>query len=249
MSDKMKVNRENIKLVTNKVKKDFDEIAFHYDKLNSFSRCYDKLFIKLLPTARLDILDVGAGIGEQAESTIKIRPFDKWTLLDISSNMISMAQNRLRDNPAIVEFVVGDFLSNNTNLPLKKYNVVIVNKVLHDYPDIVYLKAIRVLCKYLKKKGLLIIGDVTSSRKGVPKYIDLVAEFFWRLRNMKLIDFVRYYLFPMKTTLKVWKNHIATEPKLTMPVMQKLLQGNFTKSHFKKIHPHYFLFCYEKEEF
>lgn len=239
---------ESHKLIAHKIKNDFDDIAYSYDKLDSFSRCYDEFFFELFPVGSLNILDVGSGTGGQAEASSRIRKDDKWTLVDISPNMILLARQRLKNKQSIMKFVVGDIFTDEIKLTESSFNVIIANKVFHDYPIDEYIRAIEVLSKYLKKDGILIIGDVTASRKVIYGWLDAMGEFFWRLFNMSFKDTLKYYYYKIKTPSIKWKEHLKKEPKLTMPRIKNILLENFPDGFFKIIHPHFYFFVIRKGE-
>jgi len=227
--------------LASRIKDDFEKIAPIYSNLGSYSRYYDKYFLRFFPTGNSMVLDVGAGDGGQAAALTKLRPYDKWTLIDFCPKMIANAQQKLRGNPAVEKFVVSDLFAGNSNLPLSYFDLVICNKVLHDYPPKDQIAAIRFFKTLTKPHGKLILGDVTSKRTGFNKFIDKLTEFLWRVDNMPWREVWKFY-FQKSQSLKIWRRHVQKEPKKGMAFMKKLFQENFPDGNFLPIHPHFFLF-------
>ncbi|MGV8162844.1 MAG: class I SAM-dependent methyltransferase [Candidatus Nanoarchaeia archaeon] len=170
-----------------------DPIATAYDKnvkneTNPVRAGYSDLlnWVKLLAHNSRIIVDLGCGTGNTIQ---KINNFEKAYCVDISSNMLSIAKKKLKNNKNI-SFIKSDlleFFSKHKNL---KADTIISTYAIHHLTQKEKHKLFKKMFGFLNKDGIVIFGDLMFKNKRQEnilrkKYSQLKAdfddEFYWRV--------------------------------------------------------------------
>lgn len=118
-----------------------NEIKDHFDKE---ARFYDEIILKLIPyykemvnslvssipcdkEASIQVLDLGCGTGSVSKAILEKYPNAKFTILDISKEMLNIAGNKI-GSKSIYKSICRDFYELNLE---KKYDVVASSLALH----------------------------------------------------------------------------------------------------------------------
>ena len=160
---------------TDRIRKDFDEIARLADPGASGTDRYDEFLLSLVPVDARRILDVGCGLGRL---TAALGTDGREVLgVDISLEMIERA--RLAAGSRRVTFVSGDFVT--LELGARAFDCVVSAATVHHMPEDV---AIARMVDLLRPGGRLIIHDLRrdeSVADAVRSHAALVHEAFRRL--------------------------------------------------------------------
>lgn len=159
---------------TNKIAQRFNEAAQKYDEQRKifipFFEDYYESGLSYLSTEKYDnILELGAGTGLLSKKIYHYYPNAKYTLVDISEEMLEIAKSRFKslDN---FEFVVGDY---SVNLPNKKYDLIVSALSIHHLEN--KTKLYKDIYKKLKTNGSYLNIDQydSESKKVSKKYNEL----------------------------------------------------------------------------
>lgn len=115
-----------------KIESVFQREAENWDHLTRrYQTRYDEMLNELVSRVRIQhgarILDLGSGSGILAELLLERLPNSNITLLDLSSNMLEVAERRLSRFPGRVAFVQGLF----ENMPDGPFDAVVSTLALH----------------------------------------------------------------------------------------------------------------------
>lgn len=143
------------------IKKKFNHMAHVYDKQRRWViPCLDDLYNIIAEVAETDalqpkILDLGAGTGLLTEKMFEKYPNGKFTLLDISEDMLNIARGRFADQTHF-KYIVANYLEHEFH---EKYDIVISSLSIHhlDHKDKEYLYGY--IHKILNKDGIFLNAD------------------------------------------------------------------------------------------
>ena len=144
MKDNKKVSREAF---------DMQAATYDTDKNGKHARTlYPHIREKLLQMSFDSLLDVGCGTGEMLNTVKNIRPAAMFCGIDISSEMLKKAQEKLQD---AAELSLGDA----EHLPYENgsFDLLMCADSFHHYPD--PQKAIAEFYRVLKPEGQLLLAD------------------------------------------------------------------------------------------
>ena len=139
---------------TEKVRKDFDEIARLSDCHGVGADRYDSFLLSLVPVDAVSVLDVGCGLGRlTAKLAIHNREV---TGVDLSPEMIARAQKEGRGARRLT-FLCEDFLERN--FAARQFDCVISAAALHHMPE---NAGVPRMVELLRPGGRLVIHDIRS---------------------------------------------------------------------------------------
>ncbi len=140
----------------------FNKYATNYDNsrqqlIPCFSEFY-RTVVKIIPfstSTNLSILDIGAGTGLLTELIAKKFSNAQITLIDISAEMLCIAQERLKKYKGI-SFQVADY---SKNFPVQKYKLIVSSLSIHHLSDKDKKKLFKKIKKSLQQNGIFINAD------------------------------------------------------------------------------------------
>jgi tRNA (cmo5U34)-methyltransferase len=149
-----------------KIELAFNQIALEYDKQReSLIPCYHEFYgtiVKLaeseLPQPR--ILDIGAGTGLLTNFLLQKYPNAKYTLIDISEEMLSIARKRF-SNQINIDFIVADYKNYGFT---EKYDIVASSLSIHHLGNDDKKSLYAIIFNLLNKNGIFINGDQFLAR-------------------------------------------------------------------------------------
>lgn len=221
----------------------FDRMAldrgyFHISR-DKYMELFQMLSLERAKDVALNILDLGCGIGEQAEVISQLG--HNVVGVDISFGAVKVASERSRRLGSNISYVVGDI----ENLPFKKdsYDNCFCGLVFHHFP--ILKRAAKQIYDVLKRRGCLCSYDPNGynpyERLGV-YIIRLVGGVSWKTENERFIlprelldtfgkvgfrnfSFTSILLFSEKTTNLLYKIRPYIY-KLLYLVMPGISKGN-----------------------
>jgi tRNA (cmo5U34)-methyltransferase len=141
----------------------FDAGAQDYDRTRrQYIPCFDEFYgtaLQLLPAnhdAPFHVLDLGAGTGLFASLARPLLPRARFTLCDISENMLVQARKRFA-NDAQVDFLVADYVDGD--LPAGAYDVILSALSIHHTPHEKLPSVFAKVFRALKAGGIFINAD------------------------------------------------------------------------------------------
>ncbi|HYW73443.1 MAG TPA: class I SAM-dependent methyltransferase [Pyrinomonadaceae bacterium] len=141
------------------VERDFDRLAQLSEQGWNGNNHYHKFLLRQLPADCNDVLEIGCGTG--AFSRAVAGRAQRVLAIDLSSEMIRVAQSRSRQFPQI-EFKIGDVMSRD--LPPAAFDCIATIATLHHLPaDAVLLK----LRNALRPGGVLLVLDLYQPEKNL----------------------------------------------------------------------------------
>jgi tRNA (cmo5U34)-methyltransferase len=150
----------------NDLKEQFNSISKKYDSQREYLiPCFREFYTACLPFVQNlahaeTVLDIGAGTGLFSQFIHEANPHLKFTLIDVSSQMLDVARERFRSENNF-EFVELDF----SKEPLPgKYDLVISALAIHHLEDIDKAKLYKNVFDVLNDGGLFINADQTAGR-------------------------------------------------------------------------------------
>ena len=156
----MDVSDKNIP--QNEIKYKFNKYASNYDKSRKqLIPCFTEFYgtvIKIIPFSHsesISILDIGAGTGLLTELIAKKFINAQITLIDISAEMLSIAQERLKQYKGI-SFQVGDYSKSFT---VQKYKLIVSSLSIHHLCDNDKKKLFEKIQNCLEPNGIFINAD------------------------------------------------------------------------------------------
>lgn len=161
------------------VESQFNSIARLYDKQRSalipcFSDFYGIAIDNLnLSTTSPEILDLGAGTGLFSEFVQQKYPNAKITLVDLSQNMLDIAQKRFSSNKNI-NIIQQDF---TTFKDEKLYDAVISSLAIHHLEDKAKANLYNTIFALLKSDGIFINAEQVA---GESEYLNHLYDKEWR---------------------------------------------------------------------
>jgi tRNA (cmo5U34)-methyltransferase len=161
------------------VKEQFSNVSEKYDSQRKYLiPCYNDFYaaclplIKSLPNAKT-VLDLGAGTGLFSQFVYDNFPHLKFTLTDLSTEMLSVAKARF-DGLKNFTFIEHDFSSQ----PLPgKYDVIISGLAIHHIEDASKQKVYNHIYKALNDGGLFINADQVAGKNIL---FDSLYRYYWR---------------------------------------------------------------------
>ncbi len=146
----------------NEIESKFNKYASNYDKSRKqLIPCFTEFYgtvIKIIPFSHsesISILDIGAGTGLLTELIAKKFSNAQITLIDISAEMLSIAQERLKQYKDI-SFQVGDY---SKSLPVQKHKLIISSLSIHHLCDNDKKKLFERIKNCLEPNGIFINAD------------------------------------------------------------------------------------------
>ncbi|AFY59612.1 bifunctional 2-polyprenyl-6-hydroxyphenol methylase/3-demethylubiquinol 3-O-methyltransferase UbiG [Synechococcus sp. PCC 6312] len=189
------------KSLTQKIRNDFDCLALHDQEGWDHNNHYHRFLLKQLPSQRQVALDIGCGTGEF--SRLLAKHFERVIAIDLSPNMIQVAQQRSR-RFSNLDFQVADVLQWEPGA--EQFDAIISITTLHHLPVERLLPNLKAV---LKPGGRLII-------------LDLLEHESWR---DQLSDFVAV---PLNWLFQVLKNsHIRQSPEATAAMKEHLCTDKY----------------------
>lgn len=161
------------------IRKRFSEISQKYDQERSYLiPCYNDFYNVSLPLIRdrksgESLLDIGAGTGLFSYHIYGINPKLRFTLLDISPEMLEVAKKRFA-GLSNFQYVETDY--SNKNLP-GKYDIIVSALSIHHLEDEDKAKLYARVYKSLNPGGLFINADQVKGRTDA---LDTFYKASWR---------------------------------------------------------------------
>ncbi len=149
------INRKGIEYKFNKYATNYDHAR--QQLIPCFSEFYSTA-VKIIPfstSKNLSILDIGAGTGLLTELIAKKFSNAQITLIDISAEMLSIAQERLKKYKGI-SFQVSDY---SRNFPAQKYQLIVSSLSIHHLSDKDKEKLFKKIKHSLQQNGIFINAD------------------------------------------------------------------------------------------
>ena len=206
--------------LTQKIRNDFDRVALYDQKGWDHNNHYHNFLLKQLPIQGKTALDIGCGTGEF--SRLLAKRFDKVFAIDLSPNMIAVAQQRSRQFSNI-DFQVADVM--DWELPGEKFDVIVSIATLHHLPIenlLPYLKAA------LKSGGKLVFLDLLESENLRDRLSDVIAvPLNWLFQISK-----NTHHSPEMTD--VMREHLLTDQYLTFSQARQLYTQLLRNAKVKK---------------
>jgi tRNA (cmo5U34)-methyltransferase len=171
------------------VRKAFAAGADTYDRARrKLVPCFDDFYrtaLELLPFApddRFELLDLGAGTGLLSAMIAEAFPKARFTLFDLTPEMLTIARARLKPLGKRVRFVSADFAA---AAPSKPYDAVASALAIHHIPDSGKRHLFADIFKYLTPGGVFINADQVA---GETAAIDQRLREMWirRARELKV---------------------------------------------------------------
>jgi SAM-dependent methyltransferase len=188
---------------TEKVRKDFDEIARLSDCHGGGADRYDSFLLSLVPIDAVSVLDVGCGLGRL---TVKLAIHNREvTGVDLSPEMIARARKVDRGARHLV-FLCGDSLERD--FASQQFDCVISAAALHHMPENVGVPR---MVELLRPGGRLVIHDIRSDA-GLGEWV--LSNFaFAQVAALRLMRTGR--LRSPRAVRDAWARHCADEKYLT----------------------------------
>jgi tRNA (cmo5U34)-methyltransferase len=171
------------------VRKAFATGADTYDRARrKLVPCFDDFYrtaLDLMPFAaddRFEVLDLGAGTGLLSAMVAEAFPKARFTLFDVTPEMLMIARQRLKPLGKRVRFVTADFAK---AAPSKSYDAVVSALAIHHLPDSGKRHLFGDIFKYLTPGGVFINADQVA---GETAAIDQRSRQMWikRARELKV---------------------------------------------------------------
>ncbi|MGZ7048011.1 MAG: class I SAM-dependent methyltransferase [Methanobacterium sp.] len=145
----------------NTLKEKFDENAEHYDRIRKLIiPCFDDLYniTKDLAYSKKqspNILDLGAGTGLLTQYLFERYPYSKFTLIDLSEEMLKLAKKRFKGNNHF-KYVLEDYLNYDYN---DSYDIIVSSLSIHHLKDEDKKKMYKRIYKILNTDGIFLNAD------------------------------------------------------------------------------------------
>ncbi|MGZ7136433.1 MAG: class I SAM-dependent methyltransferase, partial [Methanobacterium sp.] len=142
----------------NTLKEKFDENAEHYDRIRKLIiPCFDDLYniTKDLAYSKKqspNILDLGAGTGLLTQYLFERYPYSKFTLIDLSEEMLKLAKKRFKGNNHF-KYVLEDYLNYDYN---DSYDIIVSSLSIHHLKDEDKKKMYKRIYKILNNDGIFL---------------------------------------------------------------------------------------------
>lgn len=150
--------------ILNKVRRDFDTIAFHFSQRRRSTWEDIKPFLKLVKP-KDKVLDIGCGNGRLYQA-LRDKQID-YLGIDFSKKLIKIA----REKYPKTRFRVGEISKNKTWNDLKNFDICFCIAVLHHIPgDKLRLQILQNIYKTLKDKGFLFLTVWNLYQEKYQKY-------------------------------------------------------------------------------
>lgn len=149
----------------NRIKQQFDLIAQRYDQeRKDLIPCFSDFYGTIARLATWDrsdacVLDLGAGTGLLTSFLFEQKPNWKYTLIDFSEPMLSVAKERFHGQ-LDVHYILADY-SNHTYS--EKYDVIVSSLSLHHFPDSQKQVLYRQMFDLLNPGGIFVLGDLVQA--------------------------------------------------------------------------------------
>lgn len=205
------------------IRSDFDRIALLSKDEADQNKTYYGFILKQLPSRCETSLEIGCGTG--AFSRLLAARSAQVLALDLSPNMIQIAQNRSRQHPNI-EYQVADAME--AELSPQGFNCIVSIATLHHVPTEEMLEKIKAA---LKVGGILVIHDLFQS-EGI---FDAAASALAIPTNVALRLLRSGRLRARRELREAWAEHARHDHYLTIAQLRRLcaeiLPGATLKRH------------------
>jgi tRNA (cmo5U34)-methyltransferase len=145
----------------------FDQFSSEYDQsIQRLIPQYQEIFETLITysfldrSAALNVLELGCGSGNLSLFIAHLFPHARLTLVDLSSEMLAQAKDKLTAHSGRVDFRQANFLE--AELPEATYDWVVSSFALHHLQDIDKQAVYQSIYRWLKPCGILRIADGTA---------------------------------------------------------------------------------------
>ncbi|MGE0200867.1 MAG: class I SAM-dependent methyltransferase [Candidatus Melainabacteria bacterium] len=142
----------------------FDAMSEGYDALIARTwPVYKEVFQTMLDfsfvdrSAPLNVLDLGCGTGNLALFLSQQLPNARFTLLDLSPEMLAIAERKITDNVADVQLVNAGFM--DAELPENHYDFIVSSIALHHLPNDQKAEMYRRIFRWLTPGGQFRMAD------------------------------------------------------------------------------------------
>jgi len=163
----------------NEIKEQFGNVSKRYDSQREFLiPCFQDFYTACMPLVRSlthakTALDIGAGTGLFSQFIHREKPNLKFTLLDVSGQMLNVAKERF-EGESNFEYIELDF--GKDALP-GKYDLIISGLAIHHLEDADKAKLYKNIYKALNDGGLFINADQVAGRNLL---FDSLYKYNWR---------------------------------------------------------------------
>jgi tRNA (cmo5U34)-methyltransferase len=155
----------------------------HIIRFVPYYREQNEMMMRLVPfagTARLRVLDLGAGTGVLAEGILRKYPLADVTVFDLADGMLEAARTRLAKFGRRVEYRKGDFSSDDFGAG---YDLILAGLSIHHLADAAKRSLYHRVFHALRHGGLFLNRDIV---RGATDRLDAVYLGLWReyIRSM-----------------------------------------------------------------
>lgn len=144
------------------IQEQFNAAARDYDKQRRlFIPCFDDFYGMAIESLTLTIsepfiLDIGAGTGLLTEMVLRKYPFAHVELIDISSDMLQVAEQRLRTYPNVI--ITNSYI-NDIQINRNRHDAIVSSLAIHHLTDEDKIKLYHKIYHSLKRNGLFIHAE------------------------------------------------------------------------------------------
>lgn len=200
--------------LTHKVRKDFDRIAlFSEDKGWNHNNHYHKSLLRKIPSHCTDSLEIGCGTG--AFSRLLAERSDQVIGLDISPNMIQIAEERSRQYSNI-SFQLID--ATTWDFPEDQFDCIASIATMHHLPLGEILPKMKMA---LKDNGVLVILDLYQEEGPADKLTSALAVPI----NMALMPIKNGRLKESQELREIWNEHGKIDSYLTLSRIHQMCKS------------------------
>ena len=194
-------------MISNSVKDSFDRVASEYDEnsdiqKDSLSALINFFFsnIKINDDEKFNGLEIGCGTGQFSKHLMNKINFRSLSLLDISKNMLEIAQKKT--NRKFVNLIESDF---DDFKDFSKFNIIFSNMSIHWSKD--FKKLVLKILSSVKTNSIIVFSYVNSSSfdyfKNLSKFNYNLLNTFPKHKDLQiLIDRKRFKYFQKEITIK-----------------------------------------------
>ncbi len=148
------------------IKNAFNKVAEYYDmQRRSLIPCFDDFYgtiqkLAISTDGNPEILDIGAGTVLVSEFLIKKFPLSKFTLIDLSDEMLSIAKLRFKEHSNF-KYIIADYFKFQFT---ESYDIIVSGLSIHHLEDYEKKALYNKIYSLLSHGGIFINGDQFLSR-------------------------------------------------------------------------------------